>query len=85
VPHEDGEKNVVYVSDVIDLSGIDLTTLNELSSPALRAAIARVRDELSGDGDQSAIYTDFRSTLRGRPTEARTGKDGNGAGTSAAR
>lgn len=85
MPHGDGEKIVVYRSDVIDLSDIDLTALNELPSATLRAAIARVRDELSGDGDQSAIYAGFRSSLRAGPTEERTSKDGNGTDAGATR
>jgi FXSXX-COOH protein len=55
---------VTFESDVIDLSGIDLSALSEVPSAALRAAIARVRAELSGDGDESAVYAGFRSSLR---------------------
>jgi FXSXX-COOH protein len=54
---------VVYGSELIDLSGVDLAALNELPSAALQRAITRVRDELSGDGDRSAIYAGFRSSL----------------------
>ncbi len=57
---------MAYESDVIDLSDIDLTALSELPSATLRAAIARVREELSGNGDESAVYAGFRSSLRAR-------------------
>jgi FXSXX-COOH protein len=70
VRHDDQENIVVFGSDVIDLSDIDLTTLSELPSAALRAAIVRVCEELSGSGDQSAVYAGFRSSLRaGRITD----------------
>jgi FXSXX-COOH protein len=79
VGHDDQENSVVFGSDVIDLSDIDLTALSELPSAALRAAIVRVREELSGNGDQSAVYSGFRSSLRpGRIT------DQGSAGTDAA-
>jgi len=62
---------------MIDLSGVDLATLSELPSAALRAAIARVREELSGSGDQSAIYAGFRSSLPDRHMESPSSEDGN--------
>jgi FXSXX-COOH protein len=64
VGDDDQENVVVFGSDVIDLSGIDLAAVSELPSPVLRAAIARVCEELSGNGDQSAVYAGFRSSLR---------------------
>lgn len=85
---------MVFGSDVIDLSDIDLTALNELPSAALRAAIVRVREELSGNGDQSAVYAGFRSSLRaGHVTDessagseqSSAGRDGASAGTDALR
>ena len=55
---------MVFGTDVVDLSGIDLAAVSELPSPVLRAAIRRVCEELSGNGDQSAVYAGFRSSLR---------------------
>lgn len=67
---DDQEQVVVYRSDMLDLSEVDLATLSELPSAALRAAITRVRGELSKDGDSSGTYAGFRSSLRSRPMEA---------------
>jgi FXSXX-COOH protein len=94
VRHDDQENFVVFGSDVIDLSDIDLTALSELPSAGLRAAIVRVREELSGNGDQSAAYAGFRSSLRaGRKTDqgsagseqSSAGSDEADAGTDALR
>jgi hypothetical protein len=43
--------------------------VRELPSAVLRAAIARVHGELSGDGDESSAYAGFRSSLPTRPEE----------------
>jgi FXSXX-COOH protein len=72
VRREDRENIVTFESDVIDLSGIDLAALSEVPSAALRAAILRVRAELSGHGDQSAAYAGFRSSL---PTKRQEDQD----------
>jgi FXSXX-COOH protein len=64
VGDDDQENVVVFGTDVVDLSGIDLAAVSELPSPVLRAAIRRVCEELSGNGDQSAVYAGFRSSLR---------------------
>jgi hypothetical protein len=69
VTHDEYEEIVVFGSDVIDLSHIDFETLSEVPSTALRAAIIRVHEELSGNGDKSAVYADFRSSLRAMRAE----------------
>jgi FXSXX-COOH protein len=87
VRHEDQENIVTFESDVIDLSGIDLAALSEVPSAALRAAIVRVRAELSGHDDQSAVYAGFRSSLRARRTDGQdsVGNDEAGEDTEALR
>lgn len=67
--HGEPEEIVVFGSDVIDLSHIDLAELSEVPSAALRAAITRVHRELSASGDKSAVYADFRSSLRAMRAE----------------
>lgn len=76
---------MVFGSDVIDLSDIDLAALSELPSAALRAAIARVRKELSGNGDKSAVYAGFRSSLRAAQAENQSSEGSEGADASQAR
>jgi FXSXX-COOH protein len=66
---------VTFESDVIDLGDIDLTALRQVPSAALRAAIVRVRAELSSDDEQSAVYADFRSSLRVRRAANTAGQD----------
>lgn len=75
------EKPVIYGSELIDLSAIDLDTLSELPSTALRTAISRVRRELSSHGDESSVYAGFRSSVPSRPmTPADCGDDECGEG-----
>lgn len=71
---------MVYCSDLIDLNDIDLDALRELPSAVLRAAVARVRRELSGGGDEPAIYADFRSSLPTRATRHADSSDGGEGG-----
>lgn len=52
----------MFSSDVIDLTNIDLSAMNELPNEVLRHAIQRVCAELAGDGEASAF---FQSSLRG--------------------
>lgn len=83
VGDDDQENVVVFGSDVIDLSDIDLAAVSELPSLVLRAAIARVREELSGNGDESAVYAGFRSSLRtaGAANQGSVDSDGAAGGT----
>lgn len=50
-----------FSSDVIDLSAVDLSGLDELPSPVLRASVQRVCRELDDGGEVSAY---FQSSLR---------------------
>jgi FXSXX-COOH protein len=59
---EGSDRRETFSSDVIDLSGIDLSALSTLPNSVLRAAIRRVCEELAGDGETSAY---FQSSLRG--------------------
>jgi FXSXX-COOH protein len=83
VGDDDQENVVVFGSDVIDLTAIDLAAVSQLPSPVLRAAIVRVCEELSGDGDQSAVYAGFRSSLRttGLDSQGSVGGDEADGGT----
>jgi FXSXX-COOH protein len=50
-----------FSSDVIDLSAVDLTTLDRLPSPVLHASLRRLLRELA-EGDEASAY--FQSSLR---------------------
>jgi FXSXX-COOH protein len=50
-----------FSSEVIDLSGIDLSSVDALPSSVLRAAVRRVCAELTDDRETSAY---FQSSLR---------------------
>jgi FXSXX-COOH protein len=81
VGHGDPEVNEVYRSDAIDLSDLDLASLDRLPSAALRAAVERIRRELHGDGERSAHYAGFRSSLRASRHESTRAEDnGTNAG-----
>jgi FXSXX-COOH protein len=67
---KDSGRRETFSSDVIDLSGIDLSVLSKLPSPVLRAAIQRVCEELAGDGETSAY---FQSSLRGGQADGAPG------------
>jgi len=66
------EKEEIFRSDVLDLSGVDLTGLSELPSDVLRAAIQRVCAELSSDCETAAY---FQSSLRAIPREQRENRN----------
>ena len=71
---EDPDRRETFSSDIIDLSGIDLSLLNALPSSVLRAAVQRVCAELAGGEETSAA---FQSSLRGGLSpddEARAGQ-----------
>jgi FXSXX-COOH protein len=57
-----------FSSDVIDLSAVDLATLDRLPSPVLHASLRRLLRELA-EGDEASAY--FQSSLRdnSRPEE----------------
>lgn len=62
----DRESVVTFRSDVIDLSHVTLVALDDVASAVLRAAIVRVREELSGNDGESTIYADFQSSVQAR-------------------
>lgn len=69
VESEIGEEPVVYGSDMINLTDVDLEALSEIPAPVLRKAIIRMRNELCGNSGESSIYAEFRSSLPGRSAE----------------
>ena len=66
-----------FCSDVIDLNAIDLSGLDRLPSPVLRASLRRACRELAEDGEASAY---FQNSLRHlRPAgESHPSPDGDG-------
>jgi FXSXX-COOH protein len=50
-----------FSSDVIDLGAVDLSGLDRVPSPVLRASLRRVLSELA-DGDEVSAY--FQNSLR---------------------
>jgi FXSXX-COOH protein len=51
----------VFNSDIVDLSGIDLSEVSRLSSAILRVSVERVCRELADPGEVAAY---FQSSLR---------------------
>jgi FXSXX-COOH protein len=57
---EDAGDGEVFCSDIIDLSGIDLTRVSGLPDSVLRSAISRVLGELAAN---SGASSSFQSSL----------------------
>jgi FXSXX-COOH protein len=70
---EDEDRTETFSSDIIDLSGLDLSALDSLPSGVLRASVERVWRELARPGQTAAF---FQSTLRDGTPERDPGASG---------
>ncbi len=65
-PADAPDYNESFISDVIDLSRVDLSDLAKIPSAVLQASIQRVSRELAEGGETSAY---FQSSLRRLPAD----------------
>jgi len=78
---ESPEEDETFWSDVIDLNELDLSGLDRLPSPVLRASLRRVCRELAESAEASAY---FQNSLRHPYTQEETQQsptDDSGAGS----
>lgn len=59
---DDTTRTGIFISEIIDIEGCDLSAVRDLPSAVLRAAIRRVYAELS-DGTRTSAF--FQSSLHG--------------------